>query len=430
MNRGRATYGVGGDPESVLGTITDVTEHRLAVEVTKMENEERSRAALDSAAIGSAICAPDGRLVHANQSLCEMTGYSLDELRAFSFVDLLHGDDRARLLPGIEELLQGLGLNLVSDGRYVPKGGGFAWVRMSVSVVRDGDAVRWVAVLLEDVSPRKAAEDALRLTNQLFDTTLAASSAVVFSQDLELRYTWIHDPALGCTPEQVRGKRDKDLFPRAQDAAITEAFKREVIATGRPARREVEVRHEGVTRAYDLLAQPQRDVLGAITGVVCAAVDITDQKAAERKIRERDRQLRPFIEHAPAAIAMFDRDLRLPRRQPPIRARLPTRRRGPGRETPLRGVPGPPGALARRAPALPARCQRRTPTPIGSCMRMARPTGCVGTFAFSRAAPGFLLFLAAFAMSSPRSGVVCARLQHRARILGVPAARMSIDRWT
>jgi PAS domain S-box-containing protein len=154
-----------------------------------------------------------------------------------------------------------------------------------------------------------AADDA-HLKNALFEATLAASPVVVFSQDLELRYTWIHNPAQGYTPEQVIGRRDVDLFQHAGDAAELESIKREVIATGRTQRREVRLQHAGIARSYDLVVQPHRDGSGAVVGVVCAAVDVTERTNAQARLREREEQLALFIRHTPAAIAMFDREMR------------------------------------------------------------------------------------------------------------------------
>ena len=58
---------------------------------------------------------------------------------------------------------------------------------------------------------------------------------MVFEQDRELRYTWIHNPALADQLHPLLGKRDRDVFERLADAAVTEALKRGSSPAGRDA---------------------------------------------------------------------------------------------------------------------------------------------------------------------------------------------------
>ena len=69
-----------GRPSAVLGLVRDLRERRHAQEALQ-ESEQRFRNAFESAAIGMALVAPDGRFLQVNDSLCEIVGYSEAELR-------------------------------------------------------------------------------------------------------------------------------------------------------------------------------------------------------------------------------------------------------------------------------------------------------------------------------------------------------------
>ncbi len=147
----------------------------------------------------------------------------------------------------------------------------------------DGTATGYVAAI-RDIRERKQAETALRLTNERLTLAVKCSQVVLFQQDLELRYTWIQNPSPGFDGSDVIGKRDADLMERAADAVVTEGVKREVLRTGLGLRQEVLVQIQGVDRHYDLLVEALRDAAGLISGVTCAAIDITERKRAEETV--------------------------------------------------------------------------------------------------------------------------------------------------
>jgi len=83
------------DEPSVGGIVVncrDLTERKL-VEQRLRGSEELFRAAFEAAAVGMAHVAPDGRWLRVNDCLCNIVGYSREELWGMSFQDITHLDD-------------------------------------------------------------------------------------------------------------------------------------------------------------------------------------------------------------------------------------------------------------------------------------------------------------------------------------------------
>jgi PAS domain S-box-containing protein len=197
------------------------------------------------------------------------------------FLKAVHPDDR-ELVDRSWQSAKQFGAQHDLEHRIIANGA-VKWVRERAELEYGADGqVLAVFGTCQDITERKGAEEELRITTERFQLALKGSPIVVFCQDLELRYTWIYNPALGYVPPEVIGKLDSDIFERAEDAAVTEAMKRGVIQTGVSDRREVLIHAEGVDRHYDLLVDPLLDGGGKIMGVTCAAIDITEQKNAEK----------------------------------------------------------------------------------------------------------------------------------------------------
>jgi PAS domain S-box-containing protein len=175
--------------------------------------------------------------------------------------------------------------------------GSTRWIvgRGEVDEWQDGQVVS-LRGTIEDISERKQAEEELRLSKERFELVLKDSPVVVFHQDLQLRYTWIYNPALGYKASEVLGKRDIDIFERVDDGLATEAIKAQVIRSGLSQRREVVIHWRGVDRHYDLLVDPLRDSHGQIVGVICAAIDITERQQTEAALRTSESQFRKLFD--------------------------------------------------------------------------------------------------------------------------------------
>lgn len=132
----------------------------LAAEIERMRREaEYFRLVFAEAPIGMAIVAPDGRVLRANAVLCELLGYSADELERLTFQQFTHPADLDTDVALVERLLRGEIPRYQLAKRYLRKDGAVVDAMLSVSLVRDreGRPVHMIAQV-EDVTERKRVE--------------------------------------------------------------------------------------------------------------------------------------------------------------------------------------------------------------------------------------------------------------------------------
>lgn len=178
----------------------------------------------------------------------------------------------------------------------IPSGEATYWYRIDVTPLRDENgAVNGIVSTAIDISRSKRL-DAMRadLSNRLsetvqrFDLALRSSDIIVFSQDEELRYTWSNsnDTQVG----SIIGRTDADLFQEPDLSRIV-GLKTEAMATREPRNGEVRVDSGEEIRWYDLFIEPNVSADGAVTGVTCAAFDISELKRNEEQMRLVMREL-------------------------------------------------------------------------------------------------------------------------------------------
>jgi signal transduction histidine kinase/PAS domain-containing protein len=139
--------------------------------------------------------------------------------------------------------------------------------------------------IVERTEELQKANEALQEGEQRFRVALTDTPIVVFNQDLDLRYTWIYNPQ-NYADQPVIGKTDADLFS-PEDAMRLTALKRRVMATGLLTREEVSLTVGARTNFYDMTLDPLFDSDGIVTGLTCAATDITERKQIYDQMRRR-----------------------------------------------------------------------------------------------------------------------------------------------
>jgi PAS domain S-box-containing protein len=166
-------------------------------------------------------------------------------------------------------------------------------------LVKDADFLEFlpaaVARVLKQIEQERklaAAEEALRMSEERFRVALKTSPIMVFNQDCQLHYTWIHNPPAGQTARTMLAKTDGQIFS-AEDADRLAQIKMRVLLTGEGLRQEVSWTLKGRKRFYDLTVEVVRDSVGNTVGITGAAMEITGRKRLEEEVLQiSDREQR------------------------------------------------------------------------------------------------------------------------------------------
>lgn len=210
------------------------------------ESEERFRLTIDWAPIGMALVALDGHFVRVNQVLCEIVGYSADELTHLTFQDITHPDDLDKDVALADSLARGELLRYEFEKRYVRKDRSIVDVMLRVSVLRGPDGgARYFISQIEDVTERKRADEALRLSEAKFSGIVSIAADAIVSVDEHQRITVFNEGAeriFGYARSEVIGTALDRLIPERFRAAHSEHFAR--FAAGQEASRTMVGRRE------------------------------------------------------------------------------------------------------------------------------------------------------------------------------------------
>lgn len=244
---------------------------------------ERLRTIFSLSPVGIGITRlADGVIVDANEAFSQLFGYDRSELLGKTSAELglwADLDERknsfARVLAG--EVIHEMPSRIVRKDKQVRT------VKFSATITTIDDQ-NYMVGTLRDVTEELRAERERRVTERRLQLSLDLMPIVVFNQDLELRYTFIANPQIPRPADAIVGCFDGDLFTPA-DAEAMGAIKQRVIQNGVGERHEIPVSIGDQIRWFDTLIEPERDMRGAIIGIVGVAADITERMQREQRYR-------------------------------------------------------------------------------------------------------------------------------------------------
>jgi PAS domain S-box-containing protein len=314
--RNRPVYDGTGNIVAIEGIARDITERKLAEEALR-ESEERFRAAFGSAAVGMAILSPDGRWLQVNPAVCEITGYTEEELLATDFQSITHPDDLEECVEGLRRMLAGEIQYFYTEKRYIHKSGRTVWVLPSTSLVRDAEErPLYVVGQIQDVTEARRDKENLERLIRQNRSILASAGEGIYGLDLDERTSFVNPAAermLGYGPGELAGRHQHDIVshlnaegvPYPEDECPVHAALRD--GGVHSSSDEVFTRKDGSTFPVEYVSNPIWEG-GEVVGAVVTFRDITRRKRAEEALRKSEARFRLLAEKMSDLVCLHEPD--------------------------------------------------------------------------------------------------------------------------
>jgi PAS domain S-box-containing protein len=132
------------------------------------ESEQRFRMTFDHADVGIAHLSSGGRWLRVNQKLCDIVGYTREELLERTFQDITYPEDLPANLENVKRALAGSSQTYSMQKRYIKKDSSLVWVHVTVALARGTrKEARYFISVVEDITERKLLEEQLRQSQKM-----------------------------------------------------------------------------------------------------------------------------------------------------------------------------------------------------------------------------------------------------------------------
>lgn len=281
----------------------DITERKNVEEALRRSNEDFQRY-FNMSTVGMAVTAPEKGWVEVNDRLCQMLGYSKEELTQLTWAEVTHPEDLDSNLILFEQLISGQIESYQLDKRYICKDKSVIYTTVYVTCHRSPNGqVHHLLTSVIDISKRKLTEQKLRDSEERFRLLFETMIQGVVYQARNGEITSANQAAqqlLGLSLEQMQGRtsmdpRWKSIHEDGSDFPGSEHPAMVALRTGMEVRNKVMGVFNPQTEDYrwiNVHAVPQfRPGESDPYQVYATFDDITEQKKAEQKIQLANLQL-------------------------------------------------------------------------------------------------------------------------------------------
>ena len=270
-----------GEEGVFVAVIEDITERKRA-EAALLENEAKYYNLFKSANDAIYLVDPvTARILDCNQKAAEMDGYSIEELKGMTILDL-HPEEERRLLPGVFKDIMDKGSVIgMSYFHHKRKDGSLRPIEVNATIIEIGGK-RLNLSVVRDITERKQAEEELRASEIKYRTLMDNASDAIGITDMDgtiLEVNGQMEKLTGYTKDELIGKKFPTLLPKKAAGRAFKSFKRVTEGGSGPLFEGAVIRKDGAEVPIEVTSKVvEYEGRRAMQSIIR---DITERKRAE-----------------------------------------------------------------------------------------------------------------------------------------------------
>ena len=296
------------------GTITgcvlvfrDVSERREH-EGRLLWSEQMFRNTFDYAPVGIAHMALDGALLRVNDKLCEILGFTRDELQSFTNQAITHPLDLKNDEGFAGKLLSGVLPTASYEKRFISKFGEVVWVNTTVTPIRDGNQEpEYFLAIIEDIREWRAAEETRIRMAAIIDSSNDAIIGKTF-EGIVTSWNPAAERLFGYTESEMIGQTILKIVPEQNREEELRLVKQLKDGLRVDQHETIRVCKSGKPIDVVLNISPINDSSGRPVGVSTIVRDITERKRAAESLRESETRFRTLADNMSQFAWMADKE--------------------------------------------------------------------------------------------------------------------------
>ncbi|HKL75654.1 MAG TPA: HD domain-containing phosphohydrolase [Halanaerobiales bacterium] len=229
-----------------------------------------------------------GKILEVNKALTKLTGYSKKELEGSNIFDMLvPPKDHKEAKENIKKILQGK--NLESEKKTYDKNGNCHYVKLRESCIELENEKKGILTMYSDITKEKKSQ---KKVNELLEKRRILLDnieiQVWFLKDLEMYgiVNQAHADFFGKEKSELENKSIWEIMSTKEEALTCIDGNKEVFEKKKKIHREEKAKNaEGESRLLSVTKTPKLNKNGEVEYVVCSAIDITEQRQKENKIK-------------------------------------------------------------------------------------------------------------------------------------------------
>jgi PAS domain S-box-containing protein len=286
-----------GKPEKMVGVDLDITDIKAAEEKvaeTQMWLEQTAAASPDSITIYDLKSRQPVYLNHCLADWIQTTNEELVKMGIEGRLQLIHPDDRLKLLHFNEKVIAADGKTLTLEYRLRTKEGETIWIHNRCRVFKRDDKGKATHLLsfLQDVTEEVLLKEELKERTHFLETVLDANTDRILVLDKDLKViSWNKraEEIYNRTKESVRSKHFLDIFPKVREDAI---YMNGLMRALQGHAVHLPVRKEIYTNFFsEVFFIPLQNNKGEIYGVLNILHDVTKAFEAREELKEFNKTL-------------------------------------------------------------------------------------------------------------------------------------------